>query len=69
MVSVFASENVRAGLQVGDVADVTIESVSSEPMQCSIRTVAETADAQTNLYEITLYMPSASIPPLALLPM
>lgn len=62
MVSVFASENVRAGLQVGDVADVVIESVSSEPMQCSIRTVAETADAQTNLYEITLYMPSGIDP-------
>lgn len=64
MVSVFASENVRGGLQAGDVADVTIESISAEPMQCAIRTVAETANAQTSLYEITLYLPDDVNPPI-----
>lgn len=64
MVSVFASEKVRSGLAAGDVADVTIESVSAEPMQCAIRTVAETADAQTSLYEVTLYLPESIDPPI-----
>ena len=58
MLSVFASENIRNGVQVGDVADVTINSVSSEAMKCTVRSVSETADMQTNLYEITLYLPA-----------
>ncbi len=58
MLSVFASENIRNGVQVGDVADVTISSVSSDPMACTVRSISETADAQTNLYEITLYLPA-----------
>lgn len=58
MLSVFASENIRNGVQVGDVADVTISSLSSEAMKCTVRSVSENADAQTNLYEITLYLPA-----------
>lgn len=58
MLSVFASENIRSGVQVGDIADVTISSVSSDAMKCTVRSVSENADAQTNLYEITLYLPA-----------
>lgn len=58
MLSVFTSENIRNGVQVGDVADVTISSLSSEAMKCTVRSVSENADAQTNLYEITLYLPA-----------
>ena len=58
MLSVFASENVRNGVAVGDIADVTISSVSADPMKCTVRTISETADMQTNLYEITLYLPA-----------
>ena len=62
VISVFTSENVRSGLQVGDIADVVMESVSPDPMQCSIRTISETADAQTSLYEVTLYIPEGIEP-------
>lgn len=58
MISVFVSEKIRNGVNVGDIADVTIESVSKEPMKCTVRTVDETANTQTNLYEITLYLPA-----------
>ena len=58
MLSVFTIENIRNGVQVGDVADVTISSLSSEAMKCTVRSVSENADAQTNLYEITLYLPA-----------
>ncbi len=58
MLSVFTSENIRNGVQVGDVADVTISSLSSETMKCTVRSVSENADMQTNLYEITLYLPA-----------
>ena len=64
MVSVYASENVRAGLNVGDTASVTIDSVSEFPMTCSIRSIADSADENSKLYEITLYLPDDINPPI-----
>ena len=54
MVSVFASENIRNGVSAGDTADVVIDSISPEAMKCTVRSVAESANPQTSLSEITL---------------
>lgn len=57
ILTAFASEKIRNSVKVGDVADVKISSISNDPMKCMLRTVADEPNPQTNLYEITLFLP------------
>ncbi len=62
--TVAVSETVLAGLKVGDSASCTLDSVSKEPMQTTIKTIANAANAQTKLYEVTLALPEGIAPPI-----
>lgn len=57
-VSVSVSETVLPGLHIGDRATVTVQSVSAEPFDTTISTIAAAANAQTKLYDVTLALPA-----------
>lgn len=63
-VTVAVSETVLSGLQVGDTGAVTLQSVSADPMQGVITTIATSANAQTKLYDVTLALPDDVKPPI-----
>lgn len=64
MVTAQASEAVRGGVAVGDVAEVVLGTLSPEPMQCAVRSVSASANPASHLYEITLYLPESVAPPI-----
>lgn len=57
-VTVSVSETVLPGLHIGDKATVTVQSVSADPFDATIATIAAAANAQTKLYDITLTLPA-----------
>lgn len=57
-VSVSVSETVLPGLHIGDRATVTVQSMSAEPFDTTISTIAAAANAQTKLYDVTLALPA-----------
>lgn len=57
-VSVSVSETVLPGLHIGDRVTVTVQSVSAEPFDTTISTIAAAANAQTKLYDVTLALPA-----------
>lgn len=62
--TVAVSETVLAGLKIGDSASCTLESVSKEPMNATITTIANASNAQTKLYDVTLSLPNGVKPPI-----
>ncbi len=61
-VTVNVSETVLSELNIGDRAELTIQSVSADPFDGSIATIATAANPQTRLYEVTIALPQAMKP-------
>mgnify|MGYP000458920235 CR=1 FL=1 len=66
---VSVAEDVFTGIKVGDTASVTVSAVSKEPMNGTVSTLPAAANVQTNLYDVSVALPSGTKPPIgALLP-
>lgn len=63
-VTVAVSETILSGLHTGDNATVTLQSVSSEPMQATISSIANASNAQTKLYDVKVRLPDGVKPPI-----
>ena len=61
-VQVSVAEDVFTGIKVGDTASVTVSAVSKESMNGTVSTAA--ANAQTNLYDVSVSLPSGTKPPI-----
>ena len=67
--SVVIAENGAVEVQVsvaedGDTASVTVSAVSKEPMNGTVSTLPAAANAQTNLYDVSVSLPSGTKPPI-----
>ena len=63
-VQVSVAEDVFTGIKVGDTASVTVSAVSKEPMNGTVSTLPAAANAQTNLYDVSVSLPSGTKPPI-----
>lgn len=63
-VSASVAEDVFTNLQEGDTAGVVISVLSDDMMQGTIGTLPAAANAQTNLYDIPVGLPSDATPPI-----
>lgn len=63
-VSVAVAEDVFTKLHKGDTASVLITSVSDEPIDGHIDDLPVTANAQTNLYDISVILSGGATPPI-----
>ena len=63
-VQVSVAEDVFTGIKVGDTASVTVSAVSKESMNGTVSTLPAAANAQTNLYDVSVSLPSGTKPPI-----
>ena len=63
-VQVSVAEDVFTGIKVGDTASVTVSAVSKEPMNGTVSTLPAAANVQTNLYDVSVSLPSGTKPPI-----
>ena len=63
-VQVSVAEDVFTGIKVGDTAGVTVSAVSKESMNGTVSTLPAAANAQTNLYDVSVSLPSGTKPPI-----
>ena len=63
-VQVSVAEDVFTGIKVGDTASVTVSAVSKEAMNGTVSTLPAAANAQTNLYDVSVSLPSGTKPPI-----
>ena len=61
-VQVSVAEDVFTG--IGDTASVTVSAVSKEPMNGTVSTLPAAANVQTNLYDVSVALPSGTKPPI-----
>ena len=61
---VSVAEDVFTGIKVGDTASVTVSAVSKESMNGTVSTLPAAANAQTNLYDVSVSLPSGTKPPI-----
>ena len=59
-VQVSVAEDVFTGIKVGDTASVTVSAVSKESMNGTVSTLPAAANAQTNLYDVSVSLPSGA---------
>lgn len=57
-VSVSVSETLIPSLNVGDAVDITVPAVSATPFTAKIRSISPTTNAQTQLYEVKMDVPT-----------
>ena len=63
-VQVSVAEDVFTGIKSGDTASVLVSAVSAEPMNGTVSTLPAAANAQTNLYDVSVSLPSGAKPPI-----
>ena len=65
-ISVSVSENLLAGIAVGDKAEVRLSSLSNEVYEAEIESIAVAVNAQTGLYDVELIPPAGLDCPIGL---
>ncbi|WP_318362429.1 efflux RND transporter periplasmic adaptor subunit [uncultured Agathobaculum sp.] len=63
-VQVSVAEDVFTGIKAGDTASVLVSAVSAEPMNGTVSALPAAANAQTNLYDVSVSLPSGAKPPI-----
>ena len=63
-VQVSVAEDVFTGIKAGDTASVLVSAVSAEPMNGTVSALPAAANAQTNLYDVSVSLPSVAKPPI-----
>ena len=63
-VDVSVAEDVYTNIKSGENASVLISAVSPDPMQGVIATLPAAANVQTNLYDVSVSLPSGTTPPI-----
>lgn len=63
-VQVSVAEDVFTGIKAGDTASVLVSAVSAEPMNGTVSTLPAAANVQTNLYDVSVSLPSGAKPPI-----
>ena len=63
-VQVSVAEDVFTGIKSGDTASVLVSAVSAEPMNGTVSTLPAAANVQTNLYDVSVSLPSGAKPPI-----
>ena len=58
------AEDVFPGTNAGDTASVTVSAVSKESRNGTVSTLPAAANAQTNLYDVSVSLPSGTKPPI-----
>lgn len=63
-VQVSVAEDVFTGIKAGDTASVLVSAVSAEPMNGTVSALPAAANVQTNLYDVSVSLPSGAKPPI-----
>lgn len=63
-VQVSVAEDVFTGIKAGDTASVLVSAVSAEPMNGTVSALPAAANVQTNLYDVSVSLPSGTKPPI-----
>ncbi len=63
-VQVSVAEDVFTGIKSGDTASVLVSAVSAEPMNGTVSALPAAANVQTNLYDVSVSLPSGAKPPI-----
>ena len=63
-VQVSVAEDVFTGIKAGDTASVLVSAVSAEPMNGTVSALPAAANGQTNLYDVSVSLPSGAKPPI-----
>ena len=63
-VQVSVAEDVFTGIKAGDTASVLVSAVSAESMNGTVSALPAAANAQTNLYDVSVSLPSGAKPPI-----
>ena len=63
-VQVSVAEDVFTGIKAGDTASVLVSAVSAESMNGTVSALPAAANVQTNLYDVSVSLPSDAKPPI-----
>ena len=63
-VQVSVAEDVFTGIKKGDNASVVVPAISADAMNGTVSTLPAAANAQTNLYDVSVSLPSSAAPPI-----